>query len=733
MSMMKKEKIRYDGAKPLGILPYLIMLSVSLMYILCRQQMLVCTVAMCVACCGLYMAVYVLRKKPLGATIVTLVMVGMCMASMLMVGVSFFDFIGITSVGKPAAFEEGGFIHFLFTASMTFDPINAATAILIFSVVFGFLGCYFTAVLPRPCFLLVLMFVPFILSSRTGGGLPLWLTIPTIGAYMAAVFCSAKKCESSDTVVVNDAEGFQMVGAGVLAAIVITGAVTLLPRSTETPAKEIIDTIISRTGGFSTMNAALTNFKNNSAVNTGENDPSDNLLFTVQTDTPMFIDRWVFDVYNGERGWTILKEYNTGYPTWAEQEKLRRVPDLLAALKQGAEEGLLAEYADIITELPEQELNTGKMYIRVMDGSSTSVVLHPLGTYGVDIANYSGKLYRTPKGEIFTEDNVTGASYLLTYKADAPDFEYIAAVEEIGFENLLTAAARDDVMTEARASVYFDELEHAEDYRRKTGTYGVSEKLFRLALQITDGCETDLHKAMALESWFGEQGFLYDMAFVPEELTADYFVTESRRGICSDFATAMTLMARAAGLPARYTEGFALTEDIRDSNGVYRVTGENAHAYCQVYIEGFGWISFDPTRYVKVVEADTSPWLMPLIIVILSVIALMLAGYLLRNQLRGVWLAVSYPMRSYNSRVRGVYLEARRLACAISGREEQSLSSGEVEKILTNTLSMPSEAEEIRAAADELLYSGEDKGGADTKSLYGCLKRLRRQKRRLGR
>ncbi len=730
MSMMKKEKLRYDGARPLGILPYLIMLSVSLMYILCRQQMLVCTVAMCAASCGLFAAVYHLRKKRYGMAIVTVSMIGMFLVS---VGFVFISLIGASRIGVMSAFEEGGFVHFLFTASMTFDPMNAALAIAIFSVIFGFLGCYFTAVLPRSSFLMVLMFVPLILSTRTGGGLPLWLIVPTLGTYVLAVFCSAKKCESSDTVVVNDTEGFQMVGAGVLAAIVITGAVTLLPRSTETPAKEIIDTIISRAGGFSYMNAALTNFKNSSAVNTGDNDPSDNLLFTVQTDAPMYIDRWVFDVYNGERGWTILKEYNTGYPTWAEQEKLRRVPDLLSDLKNGVDDGLLAEYAEIISALPEQKLNTGKMYIRVMDGSSTSVVLHPLGTYGVDIGGYLGKLYRTPKGEIFTENNVTGAAYLLTYKADVPDLEYIAAVGEIGFDDLLTAAVRDDVLTEARASVYFDELEHAEDYRRKTGTYGVSEKLFRLALQITEGCDTDLHKAMALESWFGEQGFLYDMAFVPEELTADYFVTESRRGICSDFATAMTLMSRAAGLPARYTEGFALTEESRDSNGVYRITGENAHAYCQIYIEGFGWISFDPTRYVRVVEADDHPWLMPLIIVILSVIALLLAGYLFRRQLRGVWLAVSYPMRSYDSRVRGVYLEARRLACAISRREESSLTSGEVERILTNTLSMPSEASEIRNAADELLYSGNDKGSADTKSLYKSLKRLRRQKRRLGR
>ena len=50
--------------------------------------------------------------------------------------------------------------------------------------------------------------------------------------------------------------------------------------------------------------------------------------------------------------------------------------------------------------------------------------------------------------------------------------------------------------------------------------------------------------------WFGDDGFVYDLSYAPAEHTPNYFLLESKRGICSDYASALTLLARAAGLPA---------------------------------------------------------------------------------------------------------------------------------------------------------------------------------------
>ncbi|MBO4653108.1 MAG: hypothetical protein J5649_07330 [Lachnospiraceae bacterium] len=90
-----------------------------------------------------------------------------------------------------------------------------------------------------------------------------------------------------------------------------------------------------------------------------------------------------------------------------------------------------------------------------------------------------------------------------------------------------------------------------------------------------------------------------------------YFL-ETRRGYCSHFATAMTLFARAEGLPARFVYGFhaPLAPD-----GSTYVTSENAHAWCEVYFENVGWIPFDATPghtegsfWSVYSDRDKTPW-----------------------------------------------------------------------------------------------------------------------------
>ena len=70
-----------------------------------------------------------------------------------------------------------------------------------------------------------------------------------------------------------------------------------------------------------------------------------------------------------------------------------------------------------------------------------------------------------------------------------------------------------------------------------------------------------------------------------------YFLYVGKEGYCTYFASAMTVLCRMAGLPARYVEGFLAQPD---SSGFAYVTGQNAHAWTEAYFEGFGWVPFDP-------------------------------------------------------------------------------------------------------------------------------------------
>ena len=71
------------------------------------------------------------------------------------------------------------------------------------------------------------------------------------------------------------------------------------------------------------------------------------------------------------------------------------------------------------------------------------------------------------------------------------------------------------------------------------------------------------------------------------------------------YASLGTLAFRAANIPARYVEGYeAVTSDEKDANGNYRadVTGQNAHAWVEIYCDGVGWLPVDvtPGHYDKI-------------------------------------------------------------------------------------------------------------------------------------
>ena len=92
------------------------------------------------------------------------------------------------------------------------------------------------------------------------------------------------------------------------------------------------------------------------------------------------------------------------------------------------------------------------------------------------------------------------------------------------------------------------------------------------------------------------QSELYDLntPAMPEneEDFALWFLKSSATGYCTHFASAATVLLRAAGIPARYVTGY--TVNVK-ANEVYTVTGENAHAWVE-YMDPFrGWTLLDPT------------------------------------------------------------------------------------------------------------------------------------------
>ena len=131
----------------------------------------------------------------------------------------------------------------------------------------------------------------------------------------------------------------------------------------------------------------------------------------------------------------------------------------------------------------------------------------------------------------------------------------------------------------------------------------------RLAEQITAGAPTPYDKALRLQDYLRvTYAYRLDVAGPPDGADAvDYFLFTSSAGYCNYFASAMAVMLRAVGVPARLATGYAMGEYDR-ARAAYRVPGSAAHAWVEVYFAAYGWVEFEPTpaRSVWTRPAGTS-------------------------------------------------------------------------------------------------------------------------------
>jgi len=114
-------------------------------------------------------------------------------------------------------------------------------------------------------------------------------------------------------------------------------------------------------------------------------------------------------------------------------------------------------------------------------------------------------------------------------------------------------------------------------------------------------------RVAALSQWFGGQGLSYTLrpAIPDMEHPVDAFLFGSKSGYCVHFAAAYATMARMAGVPSRVVTGFKGDASKIIENYLV-VREEDAHAWVEVYEEGWGWRRIDPTLFASgIAPTDT--------------------------------------------------------------------------------------------------------------------------------
>lgn len=129
------------------------------------------------------------------------------------------------------------------------------------------------------------------------------------------------------------------------------------------------------------------------------------------------------------------------------------------------------------------------------------------------------------------------------------------------------------------------------------------DEIEEIALERTAGQDRPFAQAVALQNWFRHSGeFTYSLE---RDVGSDSaalldFLTDNKIGYCQQYATAMAVLARELGIPARVAFGF-LGGD-QDEDGVWQFRGRDLHAWPELWFEDIGWIRFEPTP----AAADTS-------------------------------------------------------------------------------------------------------------------------------
>jgi transglutaminase-like putative cysteine protease len=313
--------------------------------------------------------------------------------------------------------------------------------------------------------------------------------------------------------------------------------------------------------------------------------PSSQPVLSVVAERPSLLRGTIHDTYTGDR-WlrnTEPEEHRLDPARQVPPESQRIAFDLFLPIEtlwpSALVEGVLYD------TLPYQ--------IRMLTNTGSSLftpgrVLRVLPETGFDVLyDDSGELFA--QRSLRVRDSYTVVSRVM--RVDDPAFQMLT--EEI----LNTPVDRQILSSASAPETAGTDPEYLAACLQLPDTLPASVR--NTAFEIVNGARNPYEAVLRIESFF-QIGFAYSLVVpdVPQDSDFVAWFLESRVGYCTYYATATAILARAAGIPARYVEGFAMPaggQEQEDGRFEYLVTGRQAHAWCEVYLNGVGWIAVDAT------------------------------------------------------------------------------------------------------------------------------------------
>lgn len=227
----------------------------------------------------------------------------------------------------------------------------------------------------------------------------------------------------------------------------------------------------------------------------------------------------------------------------------------------------------------------------------------------------ASNLYRLAEGDVETKirfwlEPIDTRSLILPQEAVSVEISQRLYTDNGG--GVLVTRLPDEVL-EYRAGIGARPVHRAEepDFGAEEGEptldrSGLTPRIEDLAERLADGLPP-AGAAQRIEQYLA-QSFGYTLDFVGREAEhpIEDFLFRYRTGHCEYFATAMILMLRSEGIPARLVTGFFGAE-FNPLEDYYIVRQSNAHAWVEAYLPEAGWTTFDPTPAVGRPASELDP------------------------------------------------------------------------------------------------------------------------------
>jgi len=654
----RKEKEKEKFSLKALVIPYTLSLLLSMVVFAVFEiptlsywtlaQMFVCAVMM-------LFSEYVKRHKVIGPLLSLILIMGLLY---LAIQIIFFNNDGLN------------YMHWFMSGGESVESTVGflMSLLIIFTVFFSLVVFYFTRSLYRTSFLLLTSLVPFIIHVKVMQEISMIHVVLVTMLNLAAFLFHIRQSKDKGKKIIGYRTGL----CSVLLFLLIPVLSGLTLPDAKTKYYYIFENLFLGGNVSETVPDEYSSLSEYSGNADGFNTLNDRKLYEIVTKdikAPLYMKRQTFDLYDYENNrWYPMEaamEDRISYDEWTKHTEIKSLYNFIVGVRQASDynPGIFVGYENL-DELLSMKPAIMSMQVVAQNYANEVYLMphHAMKLYDGDKAAASINDLQVSRNETF----VNPAGYIDRYKAyyvyyyeEAPllnqwivlkgtdySVEDAYAFQKKVFNEL---DAHNHDLAERAVKSYLDETKEALDYKAayEENIKGLSPKVKQLAQEITKGCKNDYEKARALEDYFENNDFIYDLSYDAEDDSVEYFLFESKRGTCSDFASAYVLMARSVGMVARYTEGFAT---YRDYSGRYVVRTSNGHAYPEVFIPNVGYVPFEATRASQVnteisFEAElTSYFFMALIriIMVLAVFALLIVCILLMHRVIAPFVAETW-------------------------------------------------------------------------------------------